>query len=222
VEDRTEYALEVILQQYSIGTCLKKFQEWGVNGPMKELSQMHNMCVFTPIQKSDLTPEERKRAMSSLMFLKENRDKTVKGQFCADGRKQRGDWTKQETTSPTISTESVFLTSIIEAHEGQDVPCYDIPGTFLHADSDIDITMVLKGRLAELMVQAAPNLYRKYITVFRRNTPILHVKKQKALYVLLRSALLFYQKLVGDLKGNGFIINPYNPCIANKMIGHSR
>ena len=140
---------------------------------------MHNMAVFAPIMKSDLTTDEKKRAISSLMFLKEKRDKTVKGRFCADGRGQRGDWTRQETTSPTVSTESVFLTSVVDAHERRDVACYDIPGAFLHADSNEDITMVLKGRLAELMVQVAPNLYRKYVTVDKRNVPILYVKIQK-------------------------------------------
>ncbi len=32
------------------------------------------------------------------------------------------------------------------------------PGAFLHAHVDKDSTMVLKGRLTELMVQVAPNL----------------------------------------------------------------
>jgi hypothetical protein len=42
--------------------------------------------------------------------------------------------------------------------------------------------MIFKGRLAKLMVQVAPNLYRKYITVDRKGTAILYVKMQKALY----------------------------------------
>ena len=43
----------------------------------------------------------------------------------------------------------------------------------------------------------------------------------KALYGLLKSALLFYLKLSKDLKDMGFVINPYDPCVANKMIqGH--
>ena len=78
--------------------------------------------------------------------------------------------------------------------------------------------MILKGPLAESMVQVAPNLNSKYITVDRKNTPILYVKMHKALYGLLRSALLFYRKLVSDLESNSFVLNPYNPCIANKMI----
>jgi hypothetical protein len=37
----------------------------------------------------------------------------------------------------------------------------------------------------------------------------------------MKSALLFYRKLVADLCSIGFTINPYDPCVANKMIdGH--
>ena len=78
--------------------------------------------------------------------------------------------------------------------------------------------MILKGRLAELMVQVAPNLYRKYISVDRKGTAILYVKMQKAMHGLLRSALLFYRKLVAELESAGFKLNPYDPCVANKTI----
>ncbi len=77
--------------------------------------------------------------------------------------------------------------------------------------------MVLKGRLVELMVQVAPNLYQKYIMVDKKNTVILYLKMQKTLYGLLRSALPFYCKLVGNLEGKGFVLNLYNLCI-NKTI----
>ena len=63
----------IILQQYSIGAGLKKFQERGEKGVTKELTQMHNMSVFTPILKYDLTLEEKKKAILSLMLLKEKR-----------------------------------------------------------------------------------------------------------------------------------------------------
>jgi hypothetical protein len=158
VEDHLDWVLGVALAQYSITAGLKKFKEKGEAGVTKELTQMHDMTVFRPVFKEALSKEERAKALASLMFLKEKRDKTVKARMCADGRKQRDDWTKQESTSPTVSTESVFITAVVDAHEERDVACYDIPGAFLHADSDKDITMILKG---ELMVQVAPNLYRK-------------------------------------------------------------
>ncbi len=162
----------------------------------KELTQMHDMNVFCPIEVESLTYDEKKKALSSLMFLKEKSDSLVKARMCADRCKQKdGTWSKEDTTLPTVAAESVFIPAVIDAHEGRNVSCFDIPGAFLHADVDEDITMVLKGRLAELMVQVAPNLYRKYITVDRKGMAILYVKMQKAIHGLLRSALLFYNKL---------------------------
>jgi hypothetical protein len=60
----------------------------------------------------------------------------------------------------------------MDAHKGRDVASFDIPGAFLHMDSDKDITMILRGRLAELMVQVAPNFYRKCITVDRKRITV--------------------------------------------------
>eukprot|EP00956_Cyclotella_meneghiniana_P039839 scaffold180856_cov40-Cyclotella_meneghiniana.AAC.4 len=41
---------------------------------------------------------------------------------------------------------------------------------------------------------------------------------RKAMYGLLRSALLFYLRLVKDLHEFGFELNPYDPCVANKIV----
>ena len=38
---------------------------------------------------------------------------------------------------------------------------------------------------------------------------------------MLRAALLFYKRLRSDLENMGFKINPYDPCVANKIVnGH--
>jgi hypothetical protein len=83
---------------------------------------------------------------------------------------------------------------------------------------DEEVYMCLRGRLAELMVKTAPDIYRKYIYVGSDNKPVLYVKLKKALYGCLRSALLFYKKLLKDLKDRGFVVNPYDPCVANKTV----
>ena len=67
----------------------------------------------------------------------------------------------------------------------------------------------------------APNIYRKYITTTVKGKPVLYVQLEKALYGMMKSALLFYRKLVADLRSIGFELNPYDPCVANKIIdGH--
>ena len=44
----------------------------------------------------------------------------------------------------------------------------------------------------------------------------------KALYGMLKSALLFYKKLRDDFENNGFQANTYVPCVANKDINGSQ
>ena len=51
---------------------------------------------------------------------------------------------------------------------------------------------------------------------------VLYVRLKRALYGLLKSALLFYRKLCGDLKRMGFELNPYDPCVANKVVNGSQ
>jgi hypothetical protein len=117
-----------------------------------------------------------------------------------------------------VALESVLITATIDAYEERDVAIVDVPGAFLSADMDEEVIMTIRGRLVELMVKTALNIYRKYITLDANNQPILYVKLQKALYGCLRSALLFYEKLVRDLTSQGFKINQYDPCVANKLV----
>ena len=39
---------------------------------------------------------------------------------------------------------------------------------------DKDILRVLKGELADMMIQIAPQVYRKYVAVNKKRTPILY------------------------------------------------
>jgi hypothetical protein len=156
------------------------------------------------------------------MFLQEKWDGTIKGRACANGRKQHDTVVPGAAIPPAVSLEAVLITATIDAYEERDVAIVDVPGAFLSADMDEEVIMTIRGRLVELMVKAAPNIYRKYITIDANNQPILYVKLQKALYGCLRSALLFYEKLVGDLKSEGFELNPYDPCVANKTIKRSQ
>jgi hypothetical protein len=94
-----------------------------------------------------------------------------------------------------------------------------VPGAFMSVDMDEKVIMTLRGRFVDLMVNNAPNIYRKYITLNANNKSVLYVKLQKALYGCIRSALLVYMNLVKDLESKDFEINPYDPCVANKMIG---
>ena len=64
----------------------------------------------------------------------------------------------------------------------------------MNTNVDEDVIMVLKGDLAEMMIQVAPEVYWKYVVVDKKGTKILYVKLQKALYGLMWASLLFYRK----------------------------
>ena len=124
---------------------------------------------------------------------------------------------KQDTESPIVATESVFNKSSIDAYERRDVVTIDIPGVFLHADSDEHIIMVLKGNIALLMCHMDLKLYKKYILFNKGGKPVLYVKILKFLYGILWSALLFYRKLVKDLHKYGIKMNPYDPFLKEEL-----
>jgi hypothetical protein len=135
------------------------------------------------------------KELSLLLFLKEKQTRKVKGRACINGAPKRAYIAKEDAALPTVSTESVFITSAIAANEKRKVRCYGIPSAFVNTDVDEDVLMVLKGELAEMMIQIAPQTHQKYVMVDRKGTPILYVKLQKALYGLMRASLLFYRKL---------------------------
>jgi hypothetical protein len=78
--------------------------------------------------------------------------------------------------------------------------------------------MRLDGILAELTVKVAPSIYRKCITHNAKGKPVLYIQLEKAVYAMMKSALLFYHKLVADLTSLGYKINSDDLCVASKMI----
>ena len=176
------------------------------------------METWVPEDLTMLSRAEKVKALSSLLFLKEKRSGKVKRRACVNGAPQRAYICKEYASSPTVANESVFITSVIVAHEKRFVRCYDVPEAFLYAESDENVLIVLRVELAEMVVHIAPQIYRPYVKMYKKGTPILYLRLKKALYGILRSSLLFYRKLRGELEAYGFNINPYDLCVGNKMV----
>ena len=64
---------------------------------------------------------------------------------------------------PTVHLDSIFLTCTSEAQENCDVAIMDVPSAFIHTLNDEDVIILLKGRLAELMVFVASQIFQPYI-----------------------------------------------------------
>ena len=105
------------LTQYNVKKGLKVFGEAGAKAVIEEMQQLHDREVIQPKMANMLTTTEKKRSLQYLMFLKQKRCGRIKGRGCADGRKQRIYKTKEETSAPTVSVESLFLSCVIDAKE---------------------------------------------------------------------------------------------------------
>ena len=110
-----------------------------------------------------------------------------------------------------------MLSCAIDATERRDVATVDLPGAFMQADMEDTVHMKLEGKMAELLVRCDPKLYRKYIQM-ENGKEVLYVQLEKALYGTLKAALLFWRRLSAQLIKWGFELNPYDSCVANKII----
>jgi len=175
-----------------------------------------------PIDPKTMSTTEKKRVLESLIFLTEKKDGLIKGRHCANGNPQRQWMDQEQVSSPTVMTESTMITAIIEAKENRDVATCDIPNAFIQTevekqDKDGHCTiMKIRGPLVEILCEMDPN-YRQFV-VNENNRQVLYVHIIKALYGLMISAMLFYNKMKTDLIKNGFKLNSYDPCVANKMV----
>ena len=139
----------------------------------------------------------------------------------AGGNKQRDYISKEDASSPTVSTESVLLSCIIDAEEKRDVAVIDIPNAFVQTrvEDEKDMAIIkLRGVLVDILVALAPDVYKSYTSTDKKGSIQLLVQCQNALYGTMVASLLYYRKFTKSLTGIGFELNPYDPCVANKMI----
>ena len=183
----------------------------------KELSQMIEKKVWTPVQVQKLSGEEKARIIRSSMFLKEKflasgEFEKLKARLVAGGDQQ--DKTLYgDLSAPTVGTSSVFTLLCIAAHEGRKVTIIDISGAYLNADMNrgLAVHMRLDKNMTGMMVKLSP-LYSKYVD----NRGCVVVKLDKALYGCVESAALWYENLRESLLVLGYTPNPIDMCVFNK------
>ena len=160
--------------------------------------------------------------MESLLFLVEKRDGRIKARFCANGSTQREYMERNESGSPTVATESILITCVIDAKQGRDVMTCDIPNAFVQTELEIAvegkrIIMKIRGQLVDILLEMDYEKYGPYVT-YEGKSKILYVVMSKALYGMLQSSLLYYKKFRNDIESIRYVVNEYDPCVANKEI----
>ena len=135
------------------------------------MDQLHRRTCFTPILIKDLTKEEKEKAQKALCFLTEKPDGTIKARTIYNGKPTREWLTREDSSSPTASTEGVFLTSVVDAKEERDVMSNDVPNAFIQAqipegkteNGDERIVMKITRRLVDILLNIAPEVYGGFV-----------------------------------------------------------
>ena len=141
---------------------------------------MHNRIQFKLVVFNSLTNEERKKANESLIFLTEKSNGTINGRTYANRSTHLSYTAKDEASSPTAATESILLTSAIEAKEERDVMTLDIRNAFLQTILSKDeiteemVIMKLRGILVGILEEIAPEAYSKFVT-YQKDKKVLYV-----------------------------------------------
>jgi hypothetical protein len=189
-----------------------------------EMKQIHMRNTFKPKHRHELTKSQVSKMVESFLFLKEKRDGKLKARTVLGGNVQQDYISKDEASSPTAFTEAVIITAIIDAKEKRDVATVDVPNAFCQTvipdeDAKHRIIVRLRGPLVEMLCEIAPEVYCAYVTTNKKGEKVLLVQCMNALYGSMVASLMFYKKLATALKSYGFEYNPYDACVANKVVG---
>jgi hypothetical protein len=115
----------------------------------------------------------------------------------------------------------VLLLCIIDAEEHRDITVVDIPNACVqtHAENKKDMALIkIQGILVDILVDISPEAYKSYVSKDKKGNKHLLVQCQNALYGKMVASLLYYRKFVKSLTDIDITINPYDPCVANKII----
>jgi hypothetical protein len=70
----------------------------------------------------------------------------------------------------------------------------------------------------DVLVKVAPRVYGPYVSTNKQGRKQLLVECLNTIYGTMVASLLYHCKFTRSLKNQGYVMNPYNPCVWNKMI----
>jgi hypothetical protein len=157
------YVTGFIMTQMRAKAGIKKHGQVVIGALYQEFLQLHDQDVFDGKHARELTKSQKRAALRAISVIKEKRCGKIKGQTVANGRPQKALYTKDETSSPTVSTDALMMSVMIDACENRDVAIADVTGAYLHAFLDDFTLSKLEGESVEIMCSVCEK-YRNFVT----------------------------------------------------------
>jgi hypothetical protein len=208
--ERHEYGLH-----FTVKKAVAKFGKAALKSIAAECLQLLNKKVFHPVDVNALSTKERRAIIRSSMFLKEkflsNGDfEKLKARLVAGGDQQDKSL-YEDISSPTVTTQAVFMVAAVAAKERRFVRTMDISGAYLNAKlTGIKVRM----RLDPLLAAIIKTLDIQFEQFVEPDGSII-VELDKALYGCVESARLWYEHISATLLRIGFVKNPHDICVYN-------
>ena len=120
------------------------------------------------------------------MLTKINNDEVaIKVRGCTYEINQRNWISKEETSLPTVSTDGLIISCVIDTMEVQDLATADIPEAILKTDYDKgDIHIKMEGAMVTLLEEICPSYYKDFIYIYIA-TKYVFMKNSRRLYTSL-------------------------------------
>ena len=103
-----------IMTCLSVNSGLNKWVKKDIWPFHSEMKQLHMRDTIITLHMKYLTKYHRNNILDSYILLKENKDGTQNCRTVAGSNKQRDFISKEDVISPTVTTESVLLTCIVD------------------------------------------------------------------------------------------------------------
>jgi hypothetical protein len=188
----------IVMMQLTAKAGIKKHGQVTLDALFKEFSQLHDLGVFLAQDGNKLTRVEKKGALRAINMITEKRCGRIKGRTVSNRRPQRKAlYAKEDTTSPTVLTDALMISIIIDTKERRDVATADVAGAYLHADMDDFTLLKVEGKSVNIMCEVCKE-YKPFV-FYERGKKVLYLKLLKALYGCVKSALLRYDLFTGTL-----------------------
>ena len=79
-------------------------------------------------------------------------------------------------------------------------------------------TLKINGKFVDYMVHTDPGEYTKHVRI-ENGKKVLYLRVPKAIYRFIKSGLLWHKLFYETLQKHRFVLNSYDLCVANKIIG---
>ena len=183
-----------------------------------EIDSILSRRVWSGVLRSALSARQlklliRSQALVTPKYTPKNEFERLKARLVGLGNQQdKSTYFREELSSPTVSTTSIFICIAVAANEKRHVMCFDVGTAYLNADMEHDVYMELDPLISAILIQRDAT-YEQFLDDRGR----IIVKLNKALYGCVESAKLWYKHLRAVLESIGYTVNPHDICVFNRI-----